>query len=276
MTLPAMIILFFILIIPMVYTVYCSTQSLRYLQFGDFVGIENYRSLLRDKDVISSFGRTCGITFGATAISMVIGLLLALWIHNSKGVFAYLIQMIGLIPWVISMVVGALLWRWLLNSDMGLINYLVTQCGFSSLKVFINKEQAISLLIFVLAWRTIGYSMVMILAGFKGVSDGLIEAAHVDGANGFQTLLHVQMPLVKTQMLISAIVLTMSNFNNNTVPMVLTSGGPGKATNVISLFLYKLSFTYSQFGKASALAVMLLLVNLIMTIIYVRVVKYEI
>ena len=77
-------------------------------------------------------------------------------------------------------------------------------------------------------------------------------------------------------MLISAIVLTLSNFNNNTVPMVLTSGGPGNATNVISLYLYKLSFSYAQFGKASALAVLLLVVNLIMTIIYVKVVKYDV
>ncbi len=118
--------------------------------------------------------------------------------------------------------------------------------------------------------------MVMTLAGLKSVPYDLIEAAKVDGANGWKVLTKIRLPLIKTPLLISAIVLTMSNFNNNTVPMVLTTGGPSNATNVITLYLYKLSFSYYRFGTASALSTVLFVINAIMIVLYIRMVKYEI
>jgi len=118
--------------------------------------------------------------------------------------------------------------------------------------------------------------MVMILGGLKGLPYELIEAARVDGATSRQIFWRVKLPLIKTPALISSIVLTMSNFNNNTVPMVLTGGGPGNATNVITLETYRLGFAYYQFGNASALSFITLIINILMVIFYMRVVKYEI
>ena len=118
--------------------------------------------------------------------------------------------------------------------------------------------------------------MVMILAGLKSLPADYIEAAKVDGANAWNILLRIKIPLIKTPLLISAIVLTMSNFNNNTVPMVLTTGGPSNATNVITLYLYKLSFTYYRFGTSSALSTLLFAINAVMIILYIRMVKYDI
>ena len=77
-------------------------------------------------------------------------------------------------------------------------------------------------------------------------------------------------------MLLSTIVLTMSNFNNNTVPLILTGGGPGTATNVISLELYRMGFTYYKFGLASALSVLVFLVNIVFVVLYVRMIKYDV
>ena len=94
--------------------------------------------------------------------------------------------------------------------------------GIAPVAIFENKAASLVTLIVVMAWRTIGYSMVMILAGLKGVDKGLLEAARVDGANTWQALMRIKLPLIKTPMLLSTIVLTMSNFNNNTVPLILT------------------------------------------------------
>lgn len=207
---------------------------------------------------------------------MVLGLVFALWIDRRTGIVAYLIQLIGLLPWVISMMVGTVLWRWILNGDTGLLNYFLRSLGFSPIIIFENKTASIVTLIIVMAWRTIGYSMVMILAGLKGVDAGLLEAARVDGANTWQVLTHIKLPLIKTPILLSTIVLTMSNFNNNTVPLILTGGGPGTATNVISLELYRMGFTYYKFGQASALSVLVFLVNIIFVVLYVRMIKYDI
>ena len=137
-----------------------------------------------------------------------------------------------------------------------MFNYFLRCLGIAPVAIFENKTASLVTLIVVMAWRTIGYSMVMILAGLKGVDKGLLEAARVDGANTWQALMRIKLPLIKTPMLLSTIVLTMSNFNNNTVPLILTGGGPGTATNVISLELYRMGFTYYKFGLASALSVL--------------------
>ena len=175
------------------------------------------------------------------------------------------------------MVLGAQqLWRWILNGDTGLFNYFLRCLGIAPVAIFENKTASLVTLIVVMAWRTIGYSMVMILAGLKGVDKGLLEAARVDGANTWQALMRIKLPLIKTPMLLSTIVLTMSNFNNNTVPLILTGGGPGTATNVISLELYRMGFTYYKFGLASALSVLVFLVNIVFVVLYVRMIKYDV
>ncbi len=273
---PAMLLILALLIWPLFYTVYCSFFKLDYLNFGGFVGLKNYQTILSDKSVYASFGVTFLVTLCSTGISMVLGLILALWIDKRSGLMAFSIELIGLLPWVISMMVGTMLWRWILNGDTSLFNYFLSLLGLEPVQLFSKKNLAVVTLIAVMAWRTVGYSMVMTLAGLKGVPEELVEAAHVDGANDLAVLIKIRLPLIKTPMLISAIVLTMSNFNNNTVPMVLTSGGPSGATNVITLYLYKLSFDYYKFGTASALSTILFAVNAIMIVLYIRMVKYDI
>ena len=138
-----------------------------------------------------------------------------------------------------------------------------------------NRNSAIIALIFVMSWRTIGYSMVMLLAGLKGIDGTLLEAARVDGATFLQTLFRIRLPLIKSNLLLSTIVLTVSNFTNNTVPKVLTSGGPANATNVITLEQYNLSFVYYEFGRSSALSVLIMAVVVVIIACYIKVAKYE-
>ncbi len=273
---PAILLLFFCLIIPLGYTVYCSLYELDYLVKGNFIGLDNYINLIGDKAILASISRTVGMSLASTAISMILGLAFALWIDRKKGLIAYIIEMVGLVPWLISMVVAGLLWRWLFNGDLGLFNYILNIFGFDSVYVIQNKTSAIIAVIFVMAWRTIGYAMIMILAGLKGIDGSLMEAAKVDGANALVTLMRIKMPLIKTPLLLSTIVLTVSNFTNNTIPKVLTSGGPGSATNVITLEQYNMSFRYYQFGQSSALSVIIMLITIVMIFLYIKVSKYKI
>ncbi len=274
-TLPAMILLFMFLIVPLGYTVYCGMYQYKYMVRGNFMGLENFIYCLTDETILSSFLTTFFITFVATAIAIVLGLLLALWIDSRTGWFSYLIEMIGLIPWVISMVVAGLLWRWLFHGDLGLFNVFVKAIGLDPVNVIQQKVPAVTALIFVMSWRTIGYAMIMILAGLKGLDHTLLEAAKVDGASPLQTLLRIKLPLIKSSVLLSTIVLTVSNFTNNTVPKVLTNGGPLDATNVITLQQYNMSFTYYEFGRSSALSVLVMIVTVIIIACYMKVARYE-
>ena len=273
---PAMSILLLFLVIPLIYTLYCSLFNLDYLVKGEFLGLGNYVSLLKNSRVIKSFNFTFMITTVSTALSVIIGLVLALWIDRKEGLFAYLIEMFGLIPWVISMMVAALLWRWLFNGDLGLFNMILRGLGFNPIYVVQNKTSAIIALIFVLVWRLVGYAMIMILAGLKGLDTTLIEAAKIDGASPLQLLRYIKLPLIKTSVLLSTIVLTVSNFTNNTVPKVLTSGGPNDATNVITLYQYNLGFRYYQFGTSAALSIMIMLITSLIIVLYIKLSDYRI
>jgi len=276
LVLPAMILIFVIMIFPLFYTVYCSLQSLDYMKFGGFLGLKNYVKIFADPKFWPSIRVTLVISLAAVAVSLTLGTLLAIWVDSEFCRFGYAIQLTGLVPWVTSMVVAALLWKWVFDGESGLLNYFLSTIGVRPVNFFSSAPAAVATTVFVMAWRTIGYSMVMILAGLKGLSHDLIEAASVDGANANQIFWRIKLPMIKTPALISTIVLTMSNFNNNTIPMVLTSGGPADATNVITLNLYRLGFSYFQFGKASALAFIVFVINILLVMVYIKAVKYEI
>jgi ABC-type sugar transport system permease subunit len=272
---PSILFLIVILIVPLIYTVYNSFFDLRFLQMGDFLGFKNYAAVFRNREIWHSLGLTIIVTFAGLAISIVVGMLMAVWIHSCQGLTAYFLQIIVLIPWVISMVVGALLWKWLFNT-MGPINYLLNAWGYGNVDILANPRLAPCALIFVMAWRTVGFAMVLILAGLKSVPKDLEEAAEVDGANRWNVFWRVRLPLLKTPVMIASVILLLSNFNNVDVPMVLTGGGPGNATNVITMELYRQGFVYYDFGIASALSFITLLINVVLIVLYMKVVKYDV
>jgi ABC-type sugar transport system permease subunit len=174
------------------------------------------------------------------------------------------------------MVVSALLWKWILNDDMGLLKYVLSK--FFSIKevgFLTNPKTAVYTLIFVMTWRVIGYVMVQALAGLRSINEDLEEAAVIDGASRWQLFWRIRLPLIATPVIISSIIVVMSNINNLIVPLSLTGGGPGKSTMVIAIEIYRQSFTYYHFGEASALSIILIAINVVFTVLYLRTVKYE-
>jgi ABC-type sugar transport system permease subunit len=276
LALPGFVLMMAVLVIPVGFSIYVSLYDCDYLQFTEFLGLGNYIHVLSDRSLRMDFVRTFFVTFASMACSMVVGTLLAIWILSSRNLVAYVLQMIGLIPWVTSMVVAALLWKWLLDYDLGLVNYVFTLLGLGKQTLLSKASTSIYGVIFVITWRTIGYSMVMIVAGLKAIPFELEEAASIDGCSGWQILRYVRLPLIKTQLLIASIVLTMSNFNNFVVPQTLTGGGPGTSSNVITISMYKAGFTYAQFGLSSAIALLILLINIVLVVNYVKAVKYNV
>ena len=245
------------------------------MNFTKYVGLQNYIDVLTDPDTIKSIGLSFYISFVSLAIALVSGTLLALWINASTGRFAYILELIILVPWVTSQVVCAMLWKWLLKDDTGLMNYILNQFGIDSIPFLSSRTIVVYSLIGVMTWRVIGYVMVQLVAGLKGIPKEYDEAAMIDGANKWQLFWKVRLPQLKTPIACSMIVVALSNLNNVTVPMSLTGGGPGKATTVISILAYKESFSYYHFGESAALSIALCLVTFVLTVMYVKAVKYE-
>ena len=273
---PSMIIIILFLILPLVYCLHCSFWRCDYMQFSKFVGFQNYINVFSNKATIDSLVVSFNVSFVSLFLALVSGTLLALWIDSAKGKFAYVLELMILIPWVTSQVVAAMLWKWLLKDETGLINYFVQKSGHEPIGFLSSRNIAIISLIFVITWRVIGYVMVQLLAGLKTIPKELDEAALIDGVNNGQMFWFVKLPQLKTPMAISAIIVVLSNLNNLTVPLTLTGGGPGNATTVITILTYRESFSYYHFGEASALSIVLCVINSFLTVAYIKAVKYEI
>ncbi len=273
---PSALITLLFLIIPVFYAFYCSLYRCDYMNFTQFLGFKNYSAVLHSKSFIASIWLTFKVSFISLAFSLVLGILTAVWIDKSRSGVAYIMELVILIPWVTSMVVSALLWKWLFQDSLGLINYLLNLIGLKPIKFLSSKTIAVWTLIFVMTWRVYAYVMIQILAGLKAIPRDYEEAASIDGANRFQLFFRIKIPLLKTPLAISCIIVALSNINNVVVPMTLTGGGPGKATMVMGIQVYNESFSYFHFGDSSAMSILMCLINFILIILYVKAVKYEI
>ena len=272
---PGFIFIFMFLIFPIFFALGLSLFKTNYLQIQEFTGFANFVRVLGRQVTVNSIGLGIFMSVVSAAITMFIGFWLAYWVDSRSGMYAMTLQLIGLVPWVMSMVVGALLWKWIFAGDLGLLNFVLRGMGLPTINALGTRVSAMASLIFVVSWRTIGYSMVMLLAGMKTVPQELIEASMVDGAGMIRRIVHVILPLIKTPLLVSGITVLMSNVNNVTVPMVLTGGGPVNSTNVVALELYRMGFVNSQYGMASALATIVIIINVFLIAGYLKVVKWQ-
>jgi ABC-type sugar transport system permease subunit len=274
LVLPSTLIILLILVLPLFYSLFTSFHKFDNLFLGNFVGFGNYKAILTDSRIINSIVLGVGITLLTTACSVFFGILLSLWIDSQSNKYAYLLQLLCLIPWFTSMIVAALSWKWILNTQFGLFNYVLKLIGFHPLQIMEKPKLAFLALAFVMAWRTVGYVMILVLSGLKVISTDMLEAAKTDGASYLQTLFKIKLPNINSQIVLAFIIITLATFNNATVPLAFNTGGPANATNVMALELYLLGFQQYSFGKDSALSMVVLLINIAIIIFYMRSMRY--
>jgi ABC-type sugar transport system permease subunit len=270
---PAMLLIAFMLVAPSIYGFVYSLYYIKYLKATEYVGLENYWYLVTDPAFAGVVVRS--IVFAALAVSLTItvALAIALWIHQLRGWVALVVQIFIVLPWVVSQVVGALLFRWVFVNDIGLGIYGLELLGVSAFRPLSSASTAMAVLVLFACWRTLGFAMLLLLAGLKSIPEDLYEAAHVDGASAWQRFLHVTVPMLKTPVLITLVMLTVSNLNNVEAPLIVTGGGPADATNIVSLDLYNRAFARFDFNTAIALGIGMFAANILLAVAYVRLVK---
>ncbi len=268
--LPAFALLLLVLFSPVGYGLWFSLFRIQYGAPTDFAGLENYIRLLDDPVLAGTLKRSAVFTAAAVALTIILSLALAVWINRMSRRTGFIVQMIVILPWIISTVVATLLFRWVFVSDIGLAGSIMRIYGFSDIQLLNNPGTAMALLIGVSVWKRLGYAMIILLAGLKGIPDDYEEAAKIDGANGWQIFLLIVLPLLKTPLLLVAVVLTLSNLNTVETPLVLTGGGPGDATRILPIEVFERAFVNFDLGSATALAIAMFLGNIILVLAYVR------
>lgn len=274
--LPATLTLLLLLLYPFGYGIYVSLFKTNLVNKWAFVGFKNYVDAFATGELWGSLGLTVQFTFFVVLGHMVLGLGLALLLNrNFRGRTLY--RALLMLPWLFPEVVAANLWKWILSASTGLINGVLIRAGAIQEPVsFLGSTQyAMLMVIWVCVWK--GYPLIMLqsLAGLQTIPGDLYEAAKIDGANGYQQFLHVTLPGLRSSLMVMLILDTVWWFKHVTMIWLLTSGGPGSATNVISIDIYKRAFEYLNFGSSSAIAVVVFLICVLISLLYRRMMKSD-
>ena len=250
---------------PILHSAYLSLTDYSLLAPAEFVGIENYQALARDPLFWLSLKITLIYTAVHVPLAIAGGFALALLLNQNIR-FVALWRTVFYLPAVVSGVAVALLWLWVFNPELGLANRFLGLFGLEPVGWLLSTRWALPALIIISLWN-VGGGIVIYLAGLQGIPTELYEAAHIDGASSWRRFWSVTVPLMTPVLFFQLIVGMIGAFQVFTNPLVLTNGGPANATLVYVLYLYQNAFSFFKMGYASALAWILFLLALALTIV---------
>ena len=234
-----------------------------------FVGLDNYRALLADDRFLRALRVTVAWTLLAVAGKMIVGMIAALLLQRPFfGRRIYLTLM--MIPWVTPIVVAAVVWRWVLNSQYGQLNGLFDVLGLPIVAWLGQSGTAFVATAAVDMWVGIPFVAMVLMAGLQSIAGELYEAAIVDGAGPLQLLAHVTLPLLRPVMAVVLLLTSVWTFNSFQVIYPLTRGGPAGATTTLVIQTYQTAFASFDFGSAAAMAVIIFLILLVLSVAYWR------
>ncbi|GIK37165.1 MAG: sugar ABC transporter permease [Anaerolineae bacterium] len=271
--LPAL--LFFIIFdfYPMLRAFYLSLTDYNLLASPQFVGLENYATLLADKRFVRAVSNTAGYMLGTTMPLWVLSLGAALLFNRrfrGRGFF----QLLYFTPVVLSGVPVAMVWRVLFHPK-GLINAALSPFIAEPLPWLTSAALAPLALIIMTIWQEVGFYFIIFLAGLQDIPEELYEAARIDGASNWQAFWRITLPLLKPTSLFVMIISFIHAFQSFGNQYVLTRGGPSDATNVIALHIYSTSFTSLRLGYAAAMSLVMFAVIIAFTLVQMRLVRAE-
>lgn len=234
-----------------------------------WVGLANFSRLASDPDFWSSLCNSLLYLVFVVPSTLILSFSLALFVDRLTHGLG-LMKTISYLPSVCPMVALALVWRWIYHPHFGLLNYILGILGLPAQTWLSSKTWALPAVAAIRVWRDAGYYMLAILAGLKGVPRHLYEAADLDGASWWQKLIHVTIPCVLPSLFFVAVTATIWALQTFDEIWMVTQGGPGNATRVFNYYLYQNAFHYLKMGYASAMAMILLFVSVIITLLQFR------
>jgi multiple sugar transport system permease protein len=269
---PAVLIILALVIYPFLWAVYLSFHEYSILRNAEpvFVGLQNYREILGDVGIWERFSFTGRFVFTAVAIELVFGFFIAYFIHTrfKGGIWITIL----LIPMMLSPVIVGLFWKYILSNNWGVVNWFLSSVlGMKEILWLSTKEWGFWAIIIVDVWMWTPFMMLLSLAGLSAVPDYLYESAEIDRASAWFKFTRITLPLSAPLILLAVVFRMIDAFKTTDIVWVLTAGGPGSSTETIAYALYKLAFGFFHTGKASALAVILLVTVIGLSIILVRV-----
>lgn len=260
---PAVIIFTLYLFIPLLQAFVMSFFNWNIAE-REFIGLENYIDLFHDKLFKTTIINTLVYTL-AVPFKTVLALVLAAMLSSVKK-FQSFYRSTLFFPYILSGVVVGLIWQMMFSVDSGFINMILSFFGLSQ-KWLIESEHAMWVLWVVGTWQGLGSNLILFLAGIKGISTELYEAAAMDGASGWQRFIHITVPCLKPVTIFVVTMLIIGSFKIFDLSYIMTGGGPGDSTRTIVQFIYDTAFDRFKMGYASAAAYVFFLILIVLTLL---------
>jgi ABC-type sugar transport system permease subunit len=276
--LPTVIVLLAIQVYPAFYTIALSVQK-RTPAGWEFVGLGNFQRLLSSSSFWESVGHTLIFLVGYAGLTLTLGFFIALLLNRKMKLSGFYITVL-FIPWILADIIVGVVFRLLVLPDYGLFSGFLQNPSFlapNGLSVLtadaprpwfgdfpFPPSPAMVYLILASSWRALPFVTLLLLAALQTISNEVLESSRIDGANTWQTVRHITIPLILPTMVVALFSLTLSGMNGVGMVFSLTRGGPGSSTEVLSYLLYSIGWVRLDFGRAAALAMMIAAVNLLL------------
>ena len=233
----------------------------------NFIGMENYKTLLHDEAFWTSLKNSLFLALGFVFIQHPLALIVAAVLDKLGGKGESFFRCVYFIPNVISVAVIAYLWKFIYNPDFGLLNNIIKFFGGKGDINWFSYDTAIWAVLIVLIWHGFGWGMLIYYTGIKNIDQVLYEAAAIDGANQVQTFLKITLPLMKPVIQVNVTMAVISALKQMETVYLLTNGGPGNSTQFAANYLYQQAFKAYKYGYGNAIGVIFIIICLLATVI---------
>jgi len=253
------------------------TNSSLYVNKPKLIGIYNYLQMFSDSQFWNSLWHSFLLVFISVSLQYTLGLILALLLKEELKGLKW-VKFIVMIPWVIPVAATVVMFDWMVLPKYGLFNMILERIGLEKLTCywFGDEKLAFPMIIIMHIWRNMPFYAIALFAAMKTIPKCLYEAAEIDGANSWQSFRAITLPNLKYTSMIIIILHVLWTFNNFDFVYLSTGGGPVGKTEVISTQVYQTAWNYYEYGRASAIGIIMMLIMMIFTVIYIKLVRSEI
>ena len=263
---PALVLVGTVIVFPWVFTLWMSTSEWQIGSAKRFVGLANYLRLVEDARFWESMWHTLYYTVLSVVAPLILGTAAAL-VFDSKLPMRGLLRGIFVMPMMATPVAVALVWTMMFHPQLGVLNYLLSLVGMPPQVWIFDQSTVIPSLVLVETWQWTPLIMLIVLGGLASMPREPFEGAEIDGANAWQKLRYITLPMIMPFMMVAVIIRSIDAVKSFDIIYAMTQGGPGTASETINLYLYNVAFSYNDIGYGSAIAVVFFVIIIMMSLL---------
>jgi sn-glycerol 3-phosphate transport system permease protein len=264
---PAMAVIGVFSLYPVAYMLYLSFFKWNMMGPKIFIGLKNYGDMLSSTDFRQVLGNSLEYMLLSVVAAVSLSFLLALFLRKNTAVNRFL-QASVFAPYVISFVSIAFIWSWFMDSDYGLLNYVLKLIGLPAVDWLNDPHVALKSLVIVSVWKGLGFDTLLFVSAFHTIPAYLYEAARLDKARPFAVFRKITLPMLSPTLFFIILTNIIASFKTFETISIMTQGGPLNSTDTLAYYIYQYGFKFFKIGYASAVGVALMLLVGIFTILY--------